>query len=95
MQSFHQNEPKRETIDKDNSWIRSLTQGLAFLLTATGFLTITLLITRCCLYDGDGFLNTYAGAGLLIASVFFAFGIAGIISGILQRKSTLDANQGQ
>jgi hypothetical protein len=93
----------RPVKQKGADWIRSLTDGIAFVLMGSGFITIILLVTRCCLYDDGGFLNSDAGAGLLIAFVFFAFGIAGIIRGILQKKtekalfadkSTLNANKG-
>jgi hypothetical protein len=92
----------RPVKQKGADWIRSLTDGIAFVLMGSGFVTIILLVTKCCLYDDGGFLNSDAGTGLLIAFVFLAFGIAGIIRGILQKKaekalfaynSALNANQ--
>jgi hypothetical protein len=91
----------RPVKQKGADWIRSLTDGIAFVLMGSGSVIIILLITKCCLYDDGGFLNSDAGVGLLIAFVFFAFGIAGIIRSILQKKaektlssdkSALDAN---
>jgi ABC-type multidrug transport system fused ATPase/permease subunit len=92
---------RRPAKQKGADWIRSLTDGIAFVLMGLCSVIIILLVTRCCLYDDGGFLNSDAGAGLLIAFVFFAFGIAGIIRSILQKKaekvlssenSALDAN---
>jgi hypothetical protein len=77
----------RPVKQKSADWIRSLTDGIAFVLMGLCSVIIILLVTRCCLYDDGGFLNSDAGAGLLIAFVFFAFGIAGIIRSILQKKT--------
>jgi hypothetical protein len=103
MNSNYQDKQIMEAIKsagiKNTDWIKSLTEGIAFSLIGIGFIIITLLVTRCCLYDVyDGFPNVYACAGLLVAIIFLAFGAAGIIRSILQKKNLqvlpLNANQG-
>jgi hypothetical protein len=103
MNSNYQDKQIMEAIKsagiKNTDWIKSLTEGIAFSLIGIGFMIITLLVTRCCLYDVyDGFPNVYASMGLLIAIIFLAFGTAGILRGILQKKAVqalpLNTNQG-
>jgi hypothetical protein len=72
---------------KEVDWIKNLTGGITCLLIGLGLIIIMLLTNKCIFGDNR--------VGLFIAAVLLAVGIARVIRGILQRKSALDANQGQ
>jgi hypothetical protein len=84
---------------KEVDWIRSLTVGIAFLLTGIGMAIVSLISFNYSPTDED----TSFGL-LIVAVVLLAIGAAGVLSGILKRKtdkalsadnSALDANHGQ
>lgn len=76
---------KKNEVD----WIKSLTGGITCLLIGLGIIIIMLFTSKCIFSFGD------TRVGLFLAIIFLAVGIAGIIRGILLRKSALNANQGQ
>ena len=58
-------------------WIKNLTAGIAILIFAIGLVCIQL--ARGCYYESFGFY--------FLALILFAFGIARLIRGLLQRKT--------
>jgi hypothetical protein len=83
---------------KEVDWIKSLTTGIALLIIGLGIIIIMLFTSERIFSFGD------TRVGLLLAIIFLAVGIAGILRGILLRKAekalsseklALDANHGQ
>ena len=88
-----------EQKKKEVYWIKSLTTGIALLLIGSGWIIMRFIGRGFCFADAE------ANSGVSFAAlVLIAIGIAGIIRGILQRKtekalssdnSALNANHGQ
>ncbi len=62
-----------------SAWIKNLTAGIAMLIIAAGLAYFIYIVRRC---DYDHSLGHF-----LIVVIFFAFGIARVIRGLLQRNA--------